>query len=160
MVKNTIAGLDPLDRRILAELQRDAGQPMAALAEKVGLSLSPCWRRVQKLEAAGVIAGRVALLDRAKLNLGVTVFVSIRTNKHDADWLARFDKAVAAIPEIVEVYRMSGQVDYLLHVVVPDIDAYDKVYKRLIAAIDLYDVSSAFAMEVMKSTTQLPLGYA
>lgn len=152
--------LDAFDRRILALLQRDASMPIAAIAEKVGLSSSPCWRRIQRLEEEGYISRRVALLDPVRMNVGVTVFVSIRTNQHNAGWLEAFARAVTDIPEVVEVYRMSGQVDYLLRIVVPDIAAYDGVYKRLIAAVDLYDVSSSFAMEVLKSTTELPVDYA
>ncbi|HEY2112827.1 MAG TPA: Lrp/AsnC family transcriptional regulator, partial [Dongiaceae bacterium] len=139
--------LDKFDRRILVLLQQDAAIPVAELAEKVGLSASPCWRRVQKLEAEGYIRGRVVLLDAHKMNLGVTVFAAIRTNQHSVKWLEAFSKAVVGIPEIVEVYRMSGQIDYMLRIVVPDIAAYDRVYRRLIAAIEIYDVSSAFAME-------------
>ena len=152
--------LDEFDRRLLASLQENASLSVNELAEKVGLSPSPCWRRIQKLEAEGYIRARVALLDPKKMNVGVTVFAAIRTNQHNADWLAAFSRAVVGIPEIVEVYRMSGQIDYMLRIVVPDIDAYDQVYKRLIAAIELYDVSSTFAMEVLKSTTVLPLDYA
>jgi Lrp/AsnC family transcriptional regulator len=127
--------LDKFDRRILALLQQDAVMPVAELAEKVGLSASPCWRRVQKLEAEGYIRGRVALLDARKMNLGVTVFAAIRTNQHSAKWLEAFSKAVVGIPEILEVYRMSGQIDYMLRIVVPDIAAYDRVYRRLIGAM-------------------------
>ncbi len=152
--------LDDIDRRILAILQDDAETPVAAIAERVGLSLSPCWRRIQKLEAAGIIRKRVALLDPDRLNVGVTVFVAIRTNQHSMDWAERFCRLVAEIPEVVEFYRMSGQVDYLLRVVVPDIAAYDDVYKRLIRVADLYDVSSSFAMERIKYTTALPTHYA
>jgi Lrp/AsnC family transcriptional regulator len=152
--------LDKFDRRILALLQQNAVMPIAELAEKTGLSASPCWRRIQKLEAEGYIRGRVALLDARKMNLGVTVFAAIRTNQHSVKWLEAFSKAVVGIPEIVEVYRMSGQIDYMLRIVVPDIAAYDRVYRRLIAAIEIYDVSSAFAMEVLKSTTVLPVEYA
>ncbi len=152
--------LDKFDRRLLALLQENAALSVNELAEKVGLSPSPCWRRIQKLEAEGYIRARVALLDPKKVNVGVTVFAAIRTNQHNADWLAAFSRAVVGIPEIVEVHRMSGQIDYMLRIVVPDIEAYDQVYKRLIAAIELYDVSSTFAMEVLKSTTILPLDYA
>jgi len=152
--------LDRFDRRLLALLQQDAGLPVAELAERVGLSPSPCWRRIQKLEAEGYIRARVILLDPKKMNVGVTVFAAIRTNQHHAKWLEAFSRAVVGIPEIVEVYRMSGQIDYMMRIVVPDIDAYDRVYKKLIAAIELYDVSSTFAMEVLKSTTVLPVDYA
>jgi Lrp/AsnC family transcriptional regulator len=151
--------MDTIDKRILVHLQADSSLAVADLAERVGLSASACWRRIQLLEAAGVIAGRVALLDRVAVNVAVTVFVSLRTSSHSKDWLSAFSRAIADIPEIVEVYRMSGQVDYLLKIVVPDIAAYDAVYKRLIGRIDLFDVSSAFAMEQMKCTTALPLDY-
>lgn len=152
--------LDAIDRRILAALQDDATLSLDSLAERVGLSPSPLWRRIQKLERAGVIVKRVALLDPDKLNVGVTVFVMVRTNRHEAAWAKNFCEAVAKIPEVVELWRMSGQVDYLLRVVVPDIAAYDRVYKKLIAVADLYDVSSSFAMERIKNTTALPLDYA
>ena len=152
--------LDDVDRRILHHLQRDAAMPVAELAEHAGVSASPCWRRVQRLTEAGVIRGRVALLDAARVNVGVNVFVSIRTNQHKADWAEAFCACVMDMPEVVGFYRMAGQIDYLLHIVVPDIAAYDTVYKRLIAKIDLYDVSASFAMEVLKSTTALPLDYA
>src|SRR5260370_37596294 len=152
--------LDEFDRKILTCLQADATLPVAEIAERIGLSTSPCWRRIQKLEEQGVIERRVALLDAAKLNVGVTVFVSVRTNQHSLEWAEKFCRAVAEIPEVVEFYRMSGAVDYLLRVVVPDIAAYDAVYKRLIRVADLYDVSSAFAMERIKYTTALPVTYA
>jgi Lrp/AsnC family transcriptional regulator len=151
--------MDALDRRILSTLQTDASLSVAQVAERVGLSTTPCWRRIQRLEADGVIGARVALLDRRKLNVGVTVFVSVRTNQHDLAWLERFATAVRDIPEVVEFYRMSGDVDYLLKIVVPDIEAYDAVYKDLIRRVTLSDVSSAFAMEQIKYTTALPLGY-
>lgn len=152
--------LDELDRKILSILQTDTTLPVAMVAERVGLSPTPCWRRIQKLEEAGVIQARVAVLDPAKLNVGVTVFVSVRTNQHDLAWLEKFANAVRDFPEVVEFYRMSGDVDYLLRIVVPDIAAYDAVYKRLIARVALSDVSSAFAMESIKYTTALPLNYA
>src|SRR5262245_10141617 len=152
--------LDEFDRKILTILQEDAAKPIADIAKQVGLSPTPCWRRIRLLEEAGVIRGRVAVLDRDKLNVGVTVFVAVRTNQHNQDWLERFARAVEGIPEVVEFYRMAGDVDYLLRVVVPDIAAYDGVYKRLIQKIDLTDVSSSFAMEEMKYTTAIPLSYA
>ncbi|BBK33816.1 AsnC family transcriptional regulator [Stella humosa] len=151
--------MDAIDLKILALLQEDGGLSNADIAERVGLSATPCWRRIRHLEETGVIRRRVALLDRDRLNVGVTVFVNIRTNQHNPEWLARFASAVDDIPEVVEFYRMAGDVDYLLRIVVPDIAAYDGVYKRLIAAIDLYDVSSSFAMEEIKYTTALPLAY-
>jgi Lrp/AsnC family transcriptional regulator len=152
--------IDAFDKKILAILQEDAGGSNAEIAERVGLSATPCWRRIRSLEEAGVIRKRVALLDRHKLNAGVTVFVSVRTNQHNQEWLERFAQVVDGIPEVVEFYRMAGDVDYLLRVVVPDIAAYDGVYKRLIERIDLYDVSSSFAMEELKYTTAVPLTYA
>jgi len=152
--------LDRMDRKILDILQRDCTLPVAEIGKQVGLSTTPCWRRIQKLEEAGVIQRRVALLDPKKVNVGVTVFVSITTSHHTQEWLERFHAAVADLPEVVEFYRMSGQVDYLLRVVVPDIERYDNFYKKLIAKIELSDVSSAFAMEQMKYTSALPLDYA
>ena len=126
----------------------------------MGLSTTPCWRRIQKLEKRGVIRRRVALLDREAINLGVNVFVAIRTSQHNDKWLKSFAKAVAEFPEVVEFYRTSGEVDYLMRVVVPDIAAYDDFYKRLIEKADISDVSSSFAMEQIKYTTALPLHYA
>jgi Lrp/AsnC family transcriptional regulator len=152
--------LDDIDRRILHWLQRDSTLPVAELADRVGISASPCWRRVQRLTEQGVIRARVALLDPARINVAVNVFVSIRTNQHRKEWADAFCTCVMDMPEVIGFYRMAGQVDYLLHIVVPGIDAYDAVYKRLIARIDLHDVSASFAMEVLKSTTALPLDYA
>ncbi|HWI35361.1 MAG TPA: Lrp/AsnC family transcriptional regulator [Burkholderiales bacterium] len=152
--------MDSIDRRILKLLQEDASLPLAALAERVGLSPTPCWRRIQKLKAAGVIRKQVTLVDPASVNLGVTVFVAVRTNEHTPQWLERFAKGVADIPEVLELYRMSGEVDYLLRVVVPDIAGYDRVYRKLIKAANLHDVSSSFAMECIKYTTALPLEHA
>lgn len=151
--------LDDVDRQLLEMLQNDADTPIAKLAETVHLSQTPCWRRVQRLREDGYIKRNVALLDSARLNLGVTVFAGIRTNQHSESWFQKFHAAVEAIPEIVEFYRVSGDVDYLLKVVVPSIPAYDAVYKRLIRSADLFDVSSSFAMEEIKFTTALPLGY-
>jgi Lrp/AsnC family transcriptional regulator len=152
--------MDSIDQKILAILQRNAETPLAEVAQAVHLSTTPCWRRIQRLRESGVIRRAVALLDASKLNVGVTVFVSVRTNQHSEAWFRKFNAAVAAIPEVMEFYRMSGDVDYLLRVVVPDIAAYDRVYKRLIAAADLFDVSSSFAMEELKYSTELPLAYA
>jgi len=151
--------MDRIDRKILACLQRDAGLSVAEVAAAVGLSTTPCWRRIQKLEEAGVIPARVALLDRARLNLGVTVFVRLKTSQHNFEWLEAFSAAVARMDEVVEFYRMSGDIDYLLKIVVPDIASYDAVYKRLIRAADFSDVSSSFALEEIKFTTALPLDY-
>lgn len=151
--------MDSIDLKILACLQQDADMPIAAIAERAGISPSPCWRRIQRLTASGVIVRRVALLDPAKINVGVNVLVSIRTNQHNREWAERFCRAVAKIPEVVEFYRLSGQVDYLLRVVVPNIAAYDDVYDRLIKTAELFDVSSSFAMGTIKYTTVLPLDY-
>ena len=151
--------MDRLDRKILRLLQEDATLAVADIAKKVGLSTTPCWRRIQKLEEDGVVKRRVAILDPEKVNTKVTVFVSIRTNSHNTEWLLRFSEVVQDFPEVVEFYRMSGDVDYLLKVVVPDIGAYDAFYKRMIAKIEIRDVSSAFAMEQIKYTTELPLDY-
>ena len=149
--------MDSFDRKILTCLQSDASLSVAEIAEHVGLSATPCWRRIRNLEKAGIIRSRVALLDRHKLGLGTTVFVAVRTSNHTEDWLDSFAKAVNDFPEVVELHRMSGDVDYLLKVVVADITAYDDFYKRLIARVPLSDVSSSFAMEEIKSTTALPL---
>ena len=154
-----IKSMDNFDKRILACLQKDASLSLSEIAERVGLSSTPCWRRIQNLEKVGVIEGRVALLDSMKLNVGVTVFVALKTNEHSQDWLEKFASYVDTIDEVVEFYRMSGDVDYMLRVVVPDIAAYDEVYKRLIAVGGLSDVSSSFAMERIKYTTELPLDY-
>lgn len=152
--------LDETDLKILELLQQDASRPVADIGKIIGLSTTPCWRRIQKLEEAGIIEARVALLAAEKVGAGVTVFVSIKTDRHDLEWIERFNEAVAALPEVMELYRMSGEVDYLMRVVVPDIAAYDAFYKRLIGRIDIAKVSSAFAMEPIKATTALPLGYA
>lgn len=149
--------LDRLDRTILHQLQVDASLTNAELAERIGLSANACWRRVKRLQDEGVIAATVALLDRAALKLPVTVFVSVRTTEHNDRWLRQFASGVAAVPEVMEFYRMSGDVDYLLKVVVGDIADYDRVYKKLIALAPLSDVSSSFAMECIKSTTALPV---
>lgn len=151
--------LDSIDRTLLRLLQEDAEVPMAKLAETVNLSTTPCWRRLQRLKDEGFIRKQVVLLDPEKLNVGVTVFVGVRTNQHSEAWFRRFNAVVTQIPEVVEFYRMSGDIDYLLRIVVPNIGAYDGVYKRLIRGADLSDVSSSFAMEQIKFTTALPLDY-
>ena len=151
--------IDTLDRAILGELQRDCSISVDELAGKVNLSRNACWRRVKKLEEDGVVRARVALLAPEKLNLGLSAFIAIKTAQHESGWLDRFAVAVRGIPEIVGVYRMSGEIDYLLHAVVPDIAGYDNLYKRLIARIPLSDVSSSFVMEKIKETTALPLDY-
>ncbi|CAN7289523.1 Lrp/AsnC family transcriptional regulator [Pseudorhodoferax sp. LjRoot39] len=152
--------MDKIDKAILAALQTNATASLQEISALVHLSATPCWRRIQRLEREGYIQQRVTLLNPAKLNVGVTVFVSVRTNQHNEKWAQRFTAVVAAIPEIVEFYRMSGETDYLLRVVVPDIKGYDAVYQRLIREVELSDVSSSFAMEQIKFTTALPLDYA
>ena len=152
--------LDAIDCRILEMLQRDIDLPVADLAERLGLSTSSCWRRIQRLRDEKVILRNVALVDPKRVNLGVTVFVSIKTSRHTPEWFERFRATAESIPEVVEFYRMSGDVDYLLRVVVPNIAAYDSVYKRLTRGTELADVSSSFAMEEIKFTTAMPLDYA
>jgi Lrp/AsnC family transcriptional regulator len=154
------ATLDEMDLKILRLLQADCTPSVADIGKQVGLSTTPCWRRIQRLEETGVIKRRVALLDPVQMNAAVTVFVSIKTETHSQAWLERFQTAVTDFPEVVEIYRMSGEVDYLLRVVVPDIAAYDAFYKKLIGRVELAKVSSAFAMEQIKSTTELPLSFA
>ena len=150
--------LDPIDRKILRLIQTDASLSVQDIADQVGLSANPCWRRIKNMEASGVIERRVALVSAAKLGLGVTVFVTIRTDKHNPEWLASFAQGINAIPEIMECHRMSGDVDYLLKVVVADIPHYDRVYQALIAQVPgLSDVSSTFSMERLKAGTALPV---
>jgi len=149
--------MDAIDRKILAVMQEDASLSVAEIGNRVGLSSTPCWKRIQRLEADGVITRRVALIDPAKVGLGITVFVSVETGDHSQDWLGRFAEAVANMPEVMEFYRMAGDVDYMLRVVVPDIAGYDTFYKKLIGTVALKNVTSRFAMEKIKSTTALPI---
>lgn len=151
--------MDSVDCKILECLQEDATMPVVEIAKRISLSTTPCWRRIQKLKDAGVIKKEVVLLDREMLNVGLTVFVAIRTNQHTQEWVNAFNDAIADIPEIVECYRMSGEMDYLLRVVIPDVKAYDGVYNQLIERVQLYDVVSSFAMEDLKYSTALPLDY-
>ena len=151
-----IPQLDAIDWKILGVLQHDASLAVHEVGDRVGLSANACWRRIRRLEDSGVIARRVALVDAAKLGLATTVFVAIRTQRHDPAWLEAFSRGVAAIDEISECHRMAGDVDYLLKLVVRDIAHYDRIYRKLIAAVpDLADVSSSFSMEKMKATTAL-----
>lgn len=150
--------LNNVDRRILAILQDDASLPIAEIAARVNLSPTPVWRRIQKLAAAGVIRGQVALLDPAAIGFDVTVFVEIHTDDHSAEWLRAFAAVVAELPEVMEVYRMAGDIDYLLRVSVPTMAAYDAFYRRLIGKLPLRNVTSRFAMERVKFTTAYPLG--
>ena len=149
--------MDRTDLKILAILQKDASIPVAEIAKRVNLSQTPCWRRIQKLEAAGVITGRVALLDPDAIGAGITVFVEVETGDHSAEWLTRFADEVRSMPEVMEVYRMAGDVDYLLRVAVGSMADFDIFYKRLIGAVPLKNVTSRFAMERVKSTTAYPL---
>jgi len=149
--------MDAIDRKILSLLQQDASLSVAEIGNRVGLSSTPCWKRIQRLEADGVIEKRVALVDQDKIGLGVTVFVSIETGDHSQEWLARFAETVGSMPEVMEFYRMAGDVDYMLRVVVTDIQGYDAFYKRLIGSVPLKNVTSRFAMEKIKATTALPI---
>lgn len=148
---------DPIDRRILAQLQQDSDISLDVLGEAVGLSRNACWRRVKHLESTGVIRKRVALLDPDKLDLKLSVFIQIRTQHHDAEWLQKFARAIEATPEVMGAYRMSGDLDYLLHALVADMAEYDALYKRLTSRIELSDVSASFVMEEIKATTALPV---
>ncbi|MDN2566436.1 Lrp/AsnC family transcriptional regulator [Aquibium sp. A9E412] len=148
--------IDAIDRRLLAELQRDCSLSVDQLAARVNLSRNACWRRVRRLEADGVIAARVALVDAGKLGLGQSVFILVRTSRHDPDWLARFRAAVLSFPEITGVFRMSGDLDYVLRARVADVKGYDRLYQKLIAAVPLSDVAASFVMEEIKDTTVLP----
>lgn len=149
--------LDLIDRKIVATLMRDATLPLAQIADRVGLSQTPCWKRIQKLEAAGVLTGRVALADPGKLGFGLTVFVGIEAPDHGPDWRDSFAAAVETLPEVMEVYRMAGTMDYLLRVAVQDMAAYDGFYRRLTDAVAIKNVTSHFAMERMKFTTAYPV---
>ena len=149
--------MDAIDRKILAVVQEDASLSVAEIGQRVGLSSTPCWKRLQRLETDGIITGRVALVDPDKVGLGITVFVSVETGDHSQDWLKRFAEVVGAMPEVMEFYRMAGDVDYMLRVVVRDMQDYDGFYKRLIGTVALKNVTSRFAMERIKSTTVLPL---
>jgi Lrp/AsnC family transcriptional regulator len=149
--------MDVIDRKILAVLQEDASLSVAEIGSRVGLSSTPCWKRIQRMETDGVILKRVALVDQDKLGLGVTVFVSIETGDHSQAWLTRFAEVVQAMPEVMEFYRMAGDIDYMLRVVVADIPGYDAFYKRLIGTVPLKNVTSRFAMENIKATTALPI---
>ena len=152
-----IVTIDDLDRRILDELQRNTDQPLEDLGDKIGLSRNATWRRVRALEQAGVIRARVALLDANVLNLGLTVFIQIRTNRHDPEWLESFAKATRDMPEILGAYRMTGDLDYLIRARVADMAAYDRLYQRLIRKVEMSDVAASFVMEELKDTTVLPL---
>src|SRR4051794_20136392 len=149
--------IDAIDRRILAELQRDATLSVDQLSERIDLSRNACWRRVKLLEKEGVIRSRVTLVDPEKLGLSLMVFIIVRTASHDPEWLARFKSAVTAFPEIISVYRMSGDLDYVLRARVADVKGYDRLYQRLITRVPLADVSASFVMEEIKETTIVPV---
>jgi len=149
--------MDAIDRKILTVLQQDASLSVAEIGSRVGLSSTPCWKRIQRLEGEGVIQRRVAVVDPDKIGLGVTVFVAVETGDHSQEWLRRFAEVVGAMPEVMEFYRMAGDVDYMLRVAVASIQDYDNFYKKLISAIPLKNVTSRFAMERIKSTTALPI---
>jgi len=149
--------IDDTDRQILKILQADSTISLEAIAEQLSVSVNTCWRRVRRLEDDGIILSRVAICDPEKLGVGQTVFVAIKTSDHSSAWLKKFDKTVSAIPEVVEFYRMAGDVDYLLKIAVSSVADYDRVYKALISKIDVDDVSATFAMECLKNTTELPV---
>jgi Lrp/AsnC family transcriptional regulator len=152
-----LAKLDRLDIKLLGSLQADASLSLGDLAERVALSSNACWKRIRRLEQEGYIERRVALVDRKKLGLGATAFVMVRTDQHDEDWARRFGEAVAGIPEVVEFYRMAGDVDYLLKIICSGIEDYDRIYRKIIRSVKLRDVSAFFAMEQIKFTTEVPL---
>ena len=152
-----MGNLDDTDRQVLKLLQADSTLPLEAISERLSVSVNTCWRRVRRLEQDGVIQARVAICDPEKLGLGQTVFVAVKTNDHSSAWLQKFAKTVAAIPEVIEFYRMAGDVDYLLKIAVGSVADYDHVYKSLISKIEVADVSATFAMECLKNTTELPL---
>jgi Lrp/AsnC family transcriptional regulator len=148
---------DALDRKILAELQRDAAQSLDHLGETIGLSRNACWRRIKALEASGILTGRVALVDPSKVGLGLMVFMQIRTGSHDPQWQAEFNRATNAIPGILSVFRMTGDLDYLVRARVADMADYDRLYQHLITRLPVADISASFVMEEIKDSTALPL---
>ena len=152
--------MDKLDRRILDLLQHDATLTAGDIADRVGLTKTPCWRRIERLQRSGHIRRTVALLDPKLLRVGTTVFVTLKTATHSASWFEKLVRSIEKMPEIIELHRMSGDVDYLMRIVVPDIDGYDAVYKRLVSELEFLDVSASFVLETIKSTTALPLNYA
>ena len=149
--------MDAIDRKIVALLQDDASLSLAQIAHRVGLSQSPCWKRIQRLEKTGIIRKRVALINPEAIGMGLTVFVSVETGDHSTTWLSKFAQTVTAMPEVMEFHRMAGDIDYMLRVSVPNMQAYDAFYKRLIDTMPLKNVTSRFAMERIKSTTAYPL---
>lgn len=152
--------MDSFDRHILSLLQNDGSMSLAEISEQIGLSQTPCWRRIQQLEQNGIIRKKVALLDPEKLNVGLTVFVSLKTNEHNPEWAKTVDSFANSSAEIIEFYRLSGDTDYMMKVLVPDMKAYDEFYQKLIRQAGFSDVSSSFAMEQMKYSTEVPLAYS
>ena len=153
----TATTLDLIDRKIVSALMHDATQPIGRIADQVGLSQTPCWKRIQKLEAAGVLTGRVAIADPAKLGLGLTVFAGVEAPDHSPEWRAGFERALAAMPEVREVYRMAGVYDYLLQIVARDVGAFDEFYKRLTTLVKVKSCSSLFVLERLKATPGYPV---
>lgn len=151
------ANLDQIDRRILNALQKDAALSVDEVSERVGLSRNACWRRIKLMEEAGVIRGRVVLVDAAQVGCPLEVIVMVRTRAHDVGWMAQFQKVIRAMPEVMGAYRMTGDLDYLLRVRVADVPAYDAFYKRMISQVPVSDISASFVMEEIKDTTALPL---
>ena len=158
MKKNN--ALNDIDKKILSVLQENADLPISELSKKVNLSATPCWARINKLYKQGFITKKVAVVDRLKLNLNVVAFVQIKTSNHNMEWARKFVKAISDMPEVIEFYRLSGSIDYLLKVLVPSIEKYDEFYRKLTDKVDLTDVSSSFSMEEIKQTSSLPLDYA
>jgi Lrp/AsnC family transcriptional regulator len=152
--------IDEIDKKILRVLQGDASRPLEEIGEKVGLSRNACWRRIRRMEDDGLIKGRVVLIEPAAINLGLAVFLSIRTTEHNAAWLEKFSRAIREIPEIIGAYRTSGNVDYILYARIPDVQAYDRLYQKLVEKVELSDVSGSFVMEELKQVTELPLDFA
>ena len=153
----TATTLDLIDRKIVSALMQDATQPIGRIADQVGLSQTPCWKRIQKLEAAGVLTGRVAIADPAKLGLGLTVFAGVEAPDHSPEWRAGFERALAAMPEVREVYRMAGVYDYLLQIIARDVGAFDEFYKRLTTMVKVKSCSSLFVLERLKATPGYPV---
>ena len=151
--------MDRKDKAILEALQKDAAMAVGDIADQIGLSKSACWRRIQALEDDGVISARVTLLNPEKLGLDLTVYTMIRTHEHTQQWFDEFYAMVTVMPNVMEVHRLSGDVDYLIRAVVPNVRSYDEMYKEMIAKVNLFDVSSSFSMETIKYTTALPLDY-
>ena len=158
MKKNNV--LNDIDKKILSVLQENADIPISELSKKVNLSATPCWARINKLYKQGFITKKVAVVDRLKLNLNVVAFVQVKTSNHNMEWARKFVKVISDMPEVIEFYRLSGSIDYLLKVLVPSIEKYDEFYKKLTDKVDLTDVSSSFSMEEIKQTSSLPLDYA